>query len=178
MLAISALDVAFVGSLAALAAAFLTPLTGWLTTRETHRHERQIAHDARIFDLRREVYEAAVVHSHEGLVVARDLYQRLADHNYQPPPIEAMSSLHEVIRIGGKVGAVSSDGLAAAVDASATASMNFFGMYRDLMSALVAQGRAPTHVELASLKTVLDEVNKARENLATMARDEPTAPPK
>lgn len=97
MLAISGLDVAFVGSLAALAAAVFTPLSGWLITRATHDHERQIAHDQRIFDLRREVYEQLVVNTHHGWAIARDMYKRLEDENYQPPPIE-IGSIEETIR--------------------------------------------------------------------------------
>ena len=38
-LAISGLDVAFVGALAALATALVSPLVAWLIARETHKHE-------------------------------------------------------------------------------------------------------------------------------------------
>jgi hypothetical protein len=43
-LALSAIDVAFVGTLAALATAVLSPLSAWLIARATRGHERRIAH--------------------------------------------------------------------------------------------------------------------------------------
>ena len=56
LLDVSALDVAFVGALAALATAVVSPLVAWLIARQTHEHELASERERRLFEARREEY--------------------------------------------------------------------------------------------------------------------------
>jgi hypothetical protein len=56
LLAVSALDVAFVGALAALATAVVSPLVAWVIARQAHEHELATERERRLFEARRAVY--------------------------------------------------------------------------------------------------------------------------
>jgi hypothetical protein len=68
VLAISELDVAFVSVLVALAAAIAGPLAAWLIARGTWQHEREQAHDDRLFQEQKVIYTQAVTSAHRFTV--------------------------------------------------------------------------------------------------------------
>jgi hypothetical protein len=57
LLAISAIDVAFVSAIAALVSALVAPLSSWLISRGGWSHSRRLASDERIFESRARLYE-------------------------------------------------------------------------------------------------------------------------
>jgi hypothetical protein len=177
LVAITGIDVAFVGSLAALIAAIASPLSSWLTTRATHRHERHLAYDSRMFDARREMFQQATVTIQESLAVARDFYQRLADDTYRPEPIVA-GSTEDVIVVSGSLAALGSDALDSATDAAAVAALNFFANVREFDDYLRGYGgRRPTDGELEELKTLLGDVGATRDRFVKAVRHELMSPP-
>jgi hypothetical protein len=123
-LAVSAIDVGFVGALAALAAAVLTPLSNWLVTIATHKHERRLAHDERAFDARRDAFEEAVVQVHHSLAVARHYYARFADPTFPLADLDR-GSVGETIELAGRIGVVGTPELISAIDDASNASFAF-----------------------------------------------------
>jgi hypothetical protein len=56
-LLVTELEVALAGVIASAAVGVVTPFFGWLVARGNRRHERRLAHDARVFEHRATLYD-------------------------------------------------------------------------------------------------------------------------
>jgi hypothetical protein len=60
ILAVSALDVAFVSAIATVAAAVFGPLCAWVISGRSLEHEVKIDRERRLFDARRDLYASVL----------------------------------------------------------------------------------------------------------------------
>lgn len=86
IVAVTPLDVAFVGAAAALIAALVAPLSAYLIARQTHDHERRLAQAERNDSYRRKVYYEVVLESRAYIEALRATSEGLMRGERVPPP--------------------------------------------------------------------------------------------
>jgi hypothetical protein len=98
-LAVSANAVALVASIAAVAAVIAGPLTAWIIAKQTRDHERTMARDTRLFDVRQGVYLDLLLYLAGRLNDDREILQ-IMDHDAswreRSEPSEVREDVREV----------------------------------------------------------------------------------
>ncbi len=170
-LAVSALDVALVSALAAVVAAVASPISAWLTARGRNRHERQVAHDQRVFERRCDVYEEAITDVQRIFTVVRANYDLLLEVAFPVDPPEMTTS--DITSTAGRYLVFGSPGF-----------LREFSRYRDVATRFLeealahhekrANGQALTDQERVRLSGMFDEVAASRDKVAEAARKDLT----
>jgi hypothetical protein len=123
-----ALDVAFAGVVVTGVVGTLAPLFHWLTARSQRQHERQLAHDARLYESRSAVYVDLLTHAHRACFAMKRA-PSMGDQSGDPM-LEAPSD-EEWSRLLGRVLTFGSDGVRAAAGAFEDATVVFWALSID-----------------------------------------------
>ncbi len=113
IVAVSALDVAFVSAIAAIIGATVSPLSGWLVTKATQRHERSL----RIYDDRRDAYLSVLAGAWEARHILGELIRVTKEERPEDFPVEPAIDPAQVAETWAKVAAFTSPRVRAAVEA-------------------------------------------------------------
>jgi hypothetical protein len=175
--AVSAIDVAFVGTLAALASAVLSPLTTWFITRATHRHERGLAHDERVFDMRQKTYEALAIEARTGFVAGQLFYEQLKAPLKSSIGLTPPESLDDLVELLGRVSATATPSVRTRIDELSAAGVKFYEVFIPIDERVKKDGTKATEEELKEVRDALNSLAAANSALADAANVDLTAQP-
>jgi hypothetical protein len=131
ILAVSALDVAFVSALATVAAAVVAPLSAWVISKETRDHELRIDRERRLFDARRELYATSLadVFLAVAAINAEDIHLRGLDVT---PHVPKARGVDDWLELQAQVSAIASESVMDALERLDDVHETFWKLSHDL----------------------------------------------
>jgi hypothetical protein len=162
--AVSALDVALVGAIAATSGAIVSPLTGWLVASATHRHERWL----QLYEDRRDAYTSVLKTTWEQRYTVRELIRIIEEQAPGSMSLPPLASPAELGETWARIAAFASPRVLAAVEAF----QNEFQTLAEEMDGL-DMNSADNHPEgLRRLRAVNARLDERARNVRSLVHEE------